>query len=466
MKLKNIMLTIVVMITALLPTESDVFPCGGTPLPPKCPRTIYLAKFAPKVVVIPPAGGPITVPIGVLPFVSWNSTNPGCAVPTGAALSLTLSCTPAGGGATAVIGPFSFPVPVPVLPGAQPLGAPVPFVIPAGTFPSDAPSQICDVVGTYSVTFAGGIGAGKISGTGDAQVCLVEPSPMDDHIPRLDMEYIPIDDAPFSTCRRGDQAYSYYLLANNDPDDTVTVQLTSKGRQAAILPDSATAATAYANGLFAISHPDSGTDVFPAVFVENLLPGGLLPEPDPFAIDPRLITKPLMLLPGEATIVGIATRSFGMCANGSCNERGLTAIGTFSNGDPALACASTLHLVSDVPAKSALCEFSDSLKTGPFVDAIWQPAVFHQSSNPIPHAATFFAGNLPAQPGFRTIGDLLPNPDLFPPSAIDILRLDQPADMILYSVFANNQQTGSIMTNNVIVQGDNFFVDSFFDVFH
>ena len=110
------------------------------------------------------------------------------------------------------------------------------------------------------------------------------------------------------------------------------------GRQVAHLPSGFTPANAYANNVYSVSYPVAGTDTYPAAFADTLPPGTLLPEPDPFAVNPQSLSRSLTLQPYEATIVGIAMRSFGMCANGSCNERLVKVEGTFGNGDPALAC--------------------------------------------------------------------------------------------------------------------------------
>ncbi len=461
MKTYHRILTTFVMVMMLLTSESVVWPCGGTVLPPFCPRNVFLAKFAPAVVVIPPAGGPINVPIGVLPFAAWNNADPRCAVPVGAFLNLTLICTPVGGVIPTVIGPVAFPVPVPVVPGAQPLGAPLNFVIPAGIIPPGVP-QVCLVVGAYGVTFGGGAGAGLLVGGGDAEVCLVEPSASNDTIPRLNMEYIPVNGELFNTCRRGDQAYSYYLLANNDLDNSVSLTLSSEGRQAAVLPDSAdgvaiTTENAYEMGVFSVSNPDSGTDVFAAEFTDNLAPGELLPEPDPFAVDVRLITTTLDLLPGEAKIVGIATRSFGACANGSCGERNLKATGSFANGDTALACASTLYLVDDVPGKTPMCEITDTLKVGPFMDVLWSSAHYNTFGNDLHHSVTFLEGNLPPElggPGFLTRGAALGD-TVFLDNSGDLVRTPIEPEIVQMNLTSIDQQTGILAGNNVEVRGLN-----------
>ena len=129
-------------------------------------------------------------------------------------------------------------------------------------------------------------------------------------------------------------------------------------------------------------------------------------------------------------------RSYGMCANGSCNERLVKVAGTFANGDPALACASTLYVVDDVPAKTVLCEFSDSIKVSPDGAAIWSPGFFGDANGPFPHSQTFFCRQLTTRSnhfaGFRTDGD--GQSEQFPSSASDYVRMDQQAMTMEYDV--------------------------------
>jgi hypothetical protein len=441
----NTVIIACLVLAMMLFVKIPLLACGGTPAPPCTGKAVFLAKFTPAVVVLP-AAGPIAVPVGLLPFAFWD-TRPFCPMPTSASVSLTLTCVPSG----AVIGPMTTTLPTPVFPGPQPLAGPVIFTIPAGTFPPGTPPQLCTVMGTYTVSFSDGV---TLSFTGDTEVCLVPPTPLDASKPRLEMRYISEDGGLYRTCRRGDQAVFHFLIANNDHENSVSLDFSSIGRQVAHLPDGVSPQDAYANGVYAISFPESGTDTYPAAFADDLSPGELLPEPDPFVVDPQMLTRSLTLQPCEAVIIGIVMRSYGMCANGSCNERLVKLEGSFSNGDPALACASTLYVVDTAEPKSNLCEYSDFIKAGPSFQATWSPGVFFNSLGPIPHAQTFYAGNLPPpSKGFQTIGNPTSN---FPQQAFDYIRLTEAPTQMRYQVFYQGPpcdffQPGGF--NNVVISG-------------
>ena len=77
----NVKRTIFVLLFApffMTITETIILACFSSPVPPTCARTIYLAKTSPGVVLIPAGGGAFTAPVGVVPFVSWD-TQPACA---------------------------------------------------------------------------------------------------------------------------------------------------------------------------------------------------------------------------------------------------------------------------------------------------------------------------------------------------------------------------------------------------
>ena len=138
-----------VMLALLVP--ETVKPCGGTPRPPACNRTIWLGKSVPKIVAINPSGG-ATIEMILLPWVTWSST---CPDPNAATLTLTIRCTSVSTGQSGTIGPLTIPVNVPTTPGAQTLASGTNraiYTVPNGTFnPNER--YICTVVGSYSVTF-------------------------------------------------------------------------------------------------------------------------------------------------------------------------------------------------------------------------------------------------------------------------------------------------------------------------
>ena len=171
----------------------------------------FLAKFTPGVVVFPPGGGAINVPIGVLPFASWNTQGlpnaPICPQPISATLNLTLTCIPSG----QVIGPLAFPVLTPTAPGFQPLGAPVNFVISSRYVWCESSSSILfSEAGLILLCFRMRWCYHFI---GDTEVCIVPPTSLNDTIPELEMRYLSPDDEFYQTCRRGDQSEFYFLLA-------------------------------------------------------------------------------------------------------------------------------------------------------------------------------------------------------------------------------------------------------------
>lgn len=429
-------------------TATIILACQGSPKP-NCFQTAWIAKFPPAVVVLPPGGGPIAVPIGILPFATWN-TNPLCAQPSSASIGLTFTCTPVGGGVPIAIPTMVFPAAIPGPPGPQPVpGGAVVFVIPAGTLTPGVP-YVCAVAGTYTVTFAGGIGAGSIVGAGDTLVCIVPPTDEDETIPRLNLSLIPSGDDNFQTCRKGDQAYVYYLIENNDSDESVTLDFSSTTNQVARIPAGGadTAGTRYA-----ISNPAAGTDNFPQAL--DVTDGGLIALPDPSMVGDQEVTSTLTLGAHDMAIIRIAMRSHGMCADGSCSEGLAKLTGLFSGGDQALGCAGTALFVDDVPAKSHLCEVTDTLQTGPLVDSQWSAAVFDNND----HLSTHAAGNLtpPQNPGTQTTPEALAefNNGFFDDNIVDTLRTETPPGSVAYSLRAFPQEpdfTFSNHANNVTIQ--------------
>ena len=441
-------------------TAVVVWACGGT-FRPNCFQTAWLAKFPPDTVVAPPGGGPIDVPIGVLPYAAW-SQGAVCAKPTAATLTLTLSCTPFGGGTAIPIGPLPFTVATPTAPGPQPLTAPLTFTIPAGTL-TPGTSYTCAVTGVYTVSFGGGIGAPSVVGTGDTEVCIVSPSPLDPLKPLVNMQLLDLtrDGTLFQSCRKGDQTSSFYLIENNDPSSPVNLTFLSVTNQVARMPGGDNSG----NTLTAISNPTAGTDNFPQSIAgiyglgsdpNGPVGGTLLPLPDPAAVSDQAVTRDFTLPGGGIAIIQAEARSHGMCADGSCSEVLAKVSGTFADGRAGLGCAGTALLVDDVPAKSPLCEVTDSLNASLTVDIQWSGAIFDGNN----HLSTHEAGNLSdleGGPGTQTTGSTLAamfNKD-FPSAASDTLRTDISPSSVTFSYQAFPQalnfaqQSGFFTVNNL-----------------
>lgn len=218
------------------------------------------------------------------------------------------------------------------------------------------------VAGQYQVTFGGGIGAGLVIGLGDAEVCFVEPSPLDLDLPRLDMDLMVEEDRPFHACQRGDDACTFYLISNNDPDCSVSLDLTAMNTQIAgrIGGD--------APNLFTVSSPVPGADNFPISIGDEPLPIGDPMDPDDPVNAPA--TGQIVLQPLEQIFIKVNTGIHGMCANGSCSEQLLKVTGVFQKegglDEPALACAQTaIYVDNNASAKTPLCTILDEFKAAP-----------------------------------------------------------------------------------------------------
>ncbi len=445
------------LLTFAVPETIDA--CGGTPQQPQCNRSIWLGKSVPKTVAITPQGG-AQLEMVLLPYITWSST---CPNPTSATLSITLRCIAVSDGTSATLGPIPVPIGVPTTPGRQRLSNgtnTVSFTVPNGTLDPNE-RYVCTIVGTYTVTFPQPAGRvplpfPTISGSGDATMCLVpaSPAPGAGNLPELSVRHIERNNAPFLSCRRGDQAMMHFLVENNRTDQSVTFNLESIGRQTAGLPNGISGAQqAYDSGVSAISNPTLGTDVFPAAFAQNLKIGALLPSGNPDSVNPQRIEQQITLGPCESRVVSIAVRSHGMCADGSCNERDVILRGRWANGDTAIGCASAMLLVQTLREKTPLCEVTDAIKTASFVQADFSPAHYFGPNGPIDHASTHFAGNIPPsqqQRGTLLIGDSLQNNPPFLNSGSDYIRLPDSIVGVTYVMTARPQWFDFVPFRNVV----------------
>ena len=427
MLLKKILLSISAGFAMVLGVIAIVIACNPSPLPPQCPQSIFLAKFAPSVFVIPEGDDPFDVPLGMLPFVSWDDDTGACAVPTSASLDVMLECTDITGAMFDL--DETYAMPTPTTPGAQPDGGTtVDFPIPGGILPS-----VCEVVADYEVTFGGGIGTSPLTARGDLEICLVEPSPDDPSgmTPRLDLELLTPEPLPgrdgedgVYTFHAGDQEYIYIRIENNDLQNKLEIDFESIGRQMSIfpfLPEFDSDEEAYGAGVFRISEPD---DTFPADFFfdDEALPFDRVPG-EPGGIGDGRIETRVELEPGEVEVFGIAINSFGACADGSCNERNLCGTGLFFDEDgnevardP--ACIQFNYLVESGNPRYPGITYNEEIKVAPLTDSQWSALSFFDGDDLIDKT---HKGNLlpefilvPEPPGIQVAGSEIVQPPTLP----------------------------------------------------
>ena len=420
MLFKKVLLTISASLAMVLGIIAIVIACNPSPLPPQCPQSIFLAKFAPGVFVIPEGDDPFDVPLGMLPFVSWDDDTAACADPVSASLEVMLECTDITGAMFELDERFAMPTPA--TPGAQPAGGTtVDFPIPGGILPS-----VCEVVADYEVAFGGGIGTSPLTARGDLQICLVEPAPADPSgdTPRLDLELLTPEPLPGRdgengtyTFHAGDQEYIYIRIENNDLQNKLEIDFESIGRQMSIfpfLPEFDSDEEAYGAGVFRISDPE---DTFPADFFfdDDALPFDRVPG-EPGGIGDGRIETRIELEPGEVEIFGIAINSFGACADGSCNERNLCGTGLFFDEDgnevardP--ACIQFNYLVDNArPPRYPGITYDEEIKVAPLTDSQWSEVSFFDGNDLIDktHKSNILEKGVPGDEAIQVTGDQIP----------------------------------------------------------
>jgi hypothetical protein len=337
-----------------------------------------------------------------------------------------------------VITPPTFTMMTPGAPGFQPDagGEILSFTIADGVL-DPGTGYTCPFTGEYDVTFAGGIGVGVLTVTGDAEVCIVQPVPEDETKPRLSMRRFDFgDEDAIQVCRKGDQTSIFYIIENNDASQSVAVDFSSTTNQVSRMPSGADVDTTF----YAISSPTPGTDNFPQAI--DVTDGSLILLTDPSAVDNQEVTSSLSLDPYQAAFVKLDVRSHGMCADGSCSEINSRINGTYDDA-MTVACAGTAVAIEDVNPKSPLCEVTDTLQTGDDTTTAWSASVFDNTAFLSTHAVGngVDEGALTTQ----TIGANLDPENEFgqPPTATDYIRTDTDPQTVAYSLSAFPAEIGS-----------------------
>ncbi len=292
-----------------------VLACGAPP-PIQCSRSTTLSKVFPRVILIGPGGAFVALPTTVFISATAGATPP-CANPTFTTVTLTAACV---GGPSPAPGSVTFGTPAPGF-----YGAAVPLFFPPG------PPRICVISGSASTSWTDG----RVTvGTGDVTVCLVEASPSDPSVPRLDMELL---SPPQQFAHPGDGRTHVVRLTNNDPTNSVTGLFEASSNQTGRLSMmSPPPIPGMGDGPGSTATPFTG-DAFPMDFEDPLMtPCVPLPDPDMFST--FTITRPITLAPGETRVVRVRQRSWPMCRSGSCSETLLKFQGTWTDTTAALAC--------------------------------------------------------------------------------------------------------------------------------
>ncbi len=292
-------------VVATLPPRVDA--CGGAPPPPMCGRSTVLVKTVPFVVIAAPAGTTVFIPVRVI----ISAAPAGACPPTvNTTVTLNMICfppPPPPGGVGVVV------IPTPV-PGTY--NAVVPIFVPPGP-----PIRFCPIVGRADTLWGDGV---VTTGRGDTVLCVVEASPIDPTVPRLDLELLT---PAMQEAHPGDQRIHTLRLTNNDPTNSVDVTLSATSNQASRLPDFAPPPPlGSGDGAFSISDPGAG-DNFPLAWGEDLLPDPV--GSDNYVIDDGTGERNIGLNPGGAIIW---LNQFNVIAGQEVIDRVSVAYGVGVNG--------------------------------------------------------------------------------------------------------------------------------------
>ena len=296
----------------------DARACGGTPPPPLCGYTLVISKAAPGPLLLT-GGGTFTLPVLVYFRVDeWPMGSGVCPTPPH---SITVSASINCPGLPPVFSSAMFTV------TSQRAFVIIPLQI---TLPP-GPPRLCNVVGNATVTLSNGV---VLNATGDTAVCIVEPSPSDPTVPRLDLQ--PLTPSVVES-HPGDHGRFMFRITNNDPVESFIGTLEANSKQTSRLPLQIGGPSSPDAGPFAVSEPFSG-DNFPIAWGDEMMDPCLPLPPDPHNPAVPTIARDIVLAPGESMDVELVTRSWGMCADGSCSEKVLVYEGLFSDGSPGFAC--------------------------------------------------------------------------------------------------------------------------------
>lgn len=336
------------LLTGLL-TATPSAACVGAPPEPFCTKTLQLAIAGPPVVLLP-GGGTFDVSallyFGVLDFPAGTGICPGG--PYTASVTITATCTPGGAdGSGELLGAA-------ISTGYNELTVPV--TVPAG------PARSCVLEAEATVVLGDGM---VLTDRADNVACLGDPAPGEPSEPRLDLHLVGPPGSEVGRVSPGDPVGFVYRLVNNDPDVSFSGTLSADSRNESRQPG-ASGPMPPGTAVVSISDPVAG-DNFP---IELLAGGPNAPEGDPVAegcialprdpADPGVPADSLdiHLEPGEATLVTLFSRPWGMCADGSCGRATLQLEGSFSDASPGLACSGVVTAADTSRGPGSACDDS------------------------------------------------------------------------------------------------------------
>jgi hypothetical protein len=256
------------------------------------------------------------------------------------------------------------------------------------------PSGIYLVQGSARVVLTNGQ---AFTNGGDSCLAIVDPSPNDPALPRLDVELV---NFPSGSVQAGDQMFNTYRITNNDPVHSYTGDFIVRNRSSAGLPT----IESFGPGsepffVYSIAAPVQG-DNFPLAFAGDLPPGVCLPLPANPA-DPAIpeAVSTVTVLPGETIEVTVVSRGWGMCSGGSGCEQVAVLDGIFSDGTDLDACAGGAVIIDDNAPPQYACTDGES------------------------GAAAFFLPPVPGQPALSWVGQPSPKAQFELTSSTPALQL-------------------------------------------
>jgi len=322
---RRVVLAICVLAAVVLAPEPAAS-CEGDPPPPSCGKTLVLALGNPDVLV---AGTADTVNIEAAVFFNMVDFPPGSGIcpggPYAVDIAVELTCTPGPDATGSVAGQA-------VVLGWNDITVPV--SVPSGV------SRRCEVEGTVTIALADGMVLTDVAKTA---ACIGDPAPLLPALPRLDIELL--SGSTVSRVHGGDQSAPVYRVTNNDDAETFSGILRASSTNEAKRPGMSGPTPPPGTGVYAVADPGLG-DNFTVGFAGDLDPAQCLLLPaDPGHPEPALAFEPLVIAPGGFVDVPLFVRAWPMCAGGSCSAVTLDALGTFTDGTGAIACAGMVSAV-------------------------------------------------------------------------------------------------------------------------